>query len=415
MHEYINNRGYRALLNSSLLSGIGDSLYNIVFVVYAGSLPFKTLAVSLASMAGIIPALLEIITGYFADLSDHKLYGMVAVRLVQTTLFVLLAGLITMHPSLWLFLALLGINIVSDTIGQLANGLQLPLLKRLIPGDAMNEAMGFTSASHTTVQVIFQGVGASIIVLLSYNYSLLGLINAATFMLAAIALLRRHGLLTAAEPGHSPQHADRPPMLTSIADTLKYLAHDNFMRTTIILAAMCNFFGPAIEGLINLTLLSVPALRVWNYGSSVALFSISMSLGSALGAFFAHDPLRHVHYFPLLFIAVFVQTSTAVMMIARTNVFLIAAATFCTSYLIGKSNARFAAFFVRAIPEGMLAKVSGATSMAVMLMAPLGQLVFITVANLANVTTSWVLYAGGTAMLMIYILISIHNLHEAPI
>lgn len=30
MHEYLTNRGYRAILNASLLSGIGDSLYNIV-------------------------------------------------------------------------------------------------------------------------------------------------------------------------------------------------------------------------------------------------------------------------------------------------------------------------------------------------------------------------------------------------
>ncbi|WP_321384565.1 hypothetical protein [uncultured Enterococcus sp.] len=33
MNEYLTNKGYRALINAALLNGIGNSLFNIVFVI----------------------------------------------------------------------------------------------------------------------------------------------------------------------------------------------------------------------------------------------------------------------------------------------------------------------------------------------------------------------------------------------
>ena len=72
MHEYMNNHGYRAILNASLLSGIGDSLYNIVFIIYAATMPFKSLAVTLAAMATSLPTMLSMITGSLADRTQAK-------------------------------------------------------------------------------------------------------------------------------------------------------------------------------------------------------------------------------------------------------------------------------------------------------------------------------------------------------
>ena len=67
MKVYLKNSGYRALINSTVLSGIGDSLYNIVFIIYAASVPNKSLAVSLASFATLLPSLLSVVTGSLAD------------------------------------------------------------------------------------------------------------------------------------------------------------------------------------------------------------------------------------------------------------------------------------------------------------------------------------------------------------
>ncbi|MFR3286969.1 MAG: MFS transporter, partial [Enterococcus casseliflavus] len=197
MKEYQQNNGYRALVNAALLSGIGMSLFNIVFVVYASTLPFNALAVSLASMALLVPDLLRILTGYLADRTKNKVQWMISSRLLQGVLFVALAFLIQLPPSLWSFFLLLGINIVSDCLGAYCSGLQLPYVRRLVPADALDSAMGFQMACQTTVQIVFQGIGAWGIILLNNNFAAFGLINAVTFFLAAIVIFWNRSLFYA--------------------------------------------------------------------------------------------------------------------------------------------------------------------------------------------------------------------------
>ena len=151
MHEYLTNRGYRAILNASLLSGIGDSLYNIVFIIYAATMPFKSLAVTLAAMATSVPTMLSLLTGSLADRTHAKTRHMVATRLGQMLLFLSLAVMILLPASFPLFLSLLLINIVSDSLGQYGNGLTLPLLHRLIPAKELNTALSFQSATSSKI------------------------------------------------------------------------------------------------------------------------------------------------------------------------------------------------------------------------------------------------------------------------
>ncbi len=80
-----------------------------------------------------------------------------------------LAFLIQLPPSLWSFFLLLGINIVSDCLGAYCSGLQLPYVRRLVPADTLDSAMGFQMACQTTVQIVFQGIGAWGIILLNNN------------------------------------------------------------------------------------------------------------------------------------------------------------------------------------------------------------------------------------------------------
>ncbi len=100
MHEYRTNRAYRALLNNAIANGIGSSLFNIVFIIYASTMPFKTLAVSLASMATFIPAILSLLTGYWADRAHQHTRAMIVTRLTQTLLFVGLSLLILLPGNM---------------------------------------------------------------------------------------------------------------------------------------------------------------------------------------------------------------------------------------------------------------------------------------------------------------------------
>ena len=394
LHELIVNRGYRSLILQDFFSGIGDSLYNIVFVVYASSLPFKTLAVSLASLAGIIPSLLEIVTGYYADRSRKKVRPMIGVRGVQTCLFVLLAIIIRQRPSIALFLLLLAINIASDTIGQFANGLQLPILKHLVSSDAMDEATGLANASHTTIQIVFQGVGATLIVLLSYNYSLFGLINALTFLMAALVLALNVKALSI-PIRTSDNGAQNLSLFKSVIASLKFLITERGLFYAIILAAIFNFFGSAVDGLVNLTLLTDKPLIILTYGISVAIFSAASSVGSVLGAFFANDVFRHFKFFSIMLLSTIFLFLVGLVFLWGNNAWLCVCAMFGLGYFLGKNNARLYSFIVKSIPDGMLGRVSGAISMLMLVTGPLGQVVFIGLANTVDTNASWMVFVTG--------------------
>lgn len=156
MKEYRYNTGFRALTNAALLDGMGNALYNIVFIVYASTLSFRVLAVSLASVATFIPSLLQAYTGFLADQTQNKTRWLLWSRLLQGGLFVLLAICIALPESIPLFLGLLLINIGSDCLGQYGSGLQLPFVSRMVTTEHLEGAIGFQTASGTFFQIIFQ-------------------------------------------------------------------------------------------------------------------------------------------------------------------------------------------------------------------------------------------------------------------
>ena len=128
MKEYLKNKAYRDLINAAVLNGIGNSLFNIVFVIYASQITPQKLAVSIASITMFIPSLLQIVMGYAADQTKAKVKLLLWTRLVQAILFVGLAGLVLLPNTFGLFLVLLVINVAADWLGCYAGVVELPLL-----------------------------------------------------------------------------------------------------------------------------------------------------------------------------------------------------------------------------------------------------------------------------------------------
>lgn len=391
MHEYLTNRGYRAILNASLLSGIGDSLYNIVFIIYAATMPFKSLAVTLAAMATSVPTMLSLLTGSLADRTHAKTRHMVATRLGQMLLFLSLAVMILLPASFPLFLSLLLINIVSDSLGQYGNGLTLPLLHRLIPAKELNTALSFQSATSSTVQLVFQGLGASLIVLLNHNYALFGLLNALTFLLAAVTLVFRKKQLKQAEPPVTTGKSQ--PVIGNIRAVLKFLAGNQFLFAVILFAMLVNTLGSSVDGLMNITLVQEPDLWLRDFGTTVAIINVVFSVGLIFGALFAKDGLQRLSTFKLL----------SLLMAAIVGL----SSSFVTAYLMGKINPRLATVMMRQVPEQQMGTTAGVVNLAALIGMPVGQVIFFTIANLASAHVSWIVMAGlATGLFLVLIWMS---------
>lgn len=403
MHEYLTNRGYRAILNASLLSGIGDSLYNIVFIIYAATMPFKSLAVTLAAMATSVPTMLSLLTGSLADRTHAKTRHMVATRLGQMLLFLSLAVMILLPASFPLFLSLLLINIVSDSLGQYGNGLTLPLLHRLIPAKELNTALSFQSATSSTVQLVFQGLGASLIVLLNHNYALFGLLNALTFLLAAMTLVFRKKQLKQAEPPVTTGKSQ--PVIGNIRAVLKFLAGNQFLFAVILFAMLVNTLGSSVDGLMNITLVQEPDLWLRDFGTTVAIINVVFSVGLIFGALFAKDGLQRLSTFKLLSLLMAAILGLSSSFFLLHSIVAALGFSFVTAYLMGKINPRLATVMMRQVPEQQMGTTAGVVNLAALIGMPVGQVIFFTIANLASAHVSWIVMAGlatGLSLVLIW-------------
>ncbi|WP_423493277.1 MFS transporter [Lacticaseibacillus paracasei] len=405
MHEYLTNRGYRAILNASLLSGIGDSLYNIVFIIYAATMLFKSLAVTLAAMATSVPTMLSLLTGSLADRTHAKTRHMVATRLGQMLLFLSLAVMILLPASFPLFLSLLLINIVSDSLGQYGNGLTLPLLHRLNPAKELNTALSFRSATSSTVQLVFQGLGASLIVLLNHNYALFGLLNALTFLLAAMTLVFRKKQLKQAEPPVTTGKSQ--PVIGSIRAVLKFLAGNQFLFAVILFAMLVNTLGSSVDGLMNITLVQEPDLWLRDFGTTVAIINVVFSVGLIFGALFAKDGLQRLSTFKLLSLLMAAIVGLSSSFFLLHSIVAALGFSFVTAYLMGKINPRLATVMMRQVPEQQMGTTAGVVSLAALIGMPVGQVIFFTIANLASAHVSWIVMAGlATGLFLVLIWMS---------
>lgn len=120
--------------------------------------------------------------------------------------------------------------------------------------------MGLYTASNTTIQLIFQAIGATLIVGFNYNYPLFGLINAVTFSLAGLIIFAHRQQLQVAESQIKSLNTDNAESNSSIKNSFNLLTRKKRLLIIIILAVGINFLGAAMIPLINVSLLKYKAL-----------------------------------------------------------------------------------------------------------------------------------------------------------
>lgn len=419
MNEYLKNKPYRALINADVLSGIGDSLFNIVFIIYASTVPNHKLAVSLASIATVFPALLSVITGTFADRTKRKTHAMILTRTFQGLLFVVLSVLIGFQKSMPLFIILLLINIISDTAGTYGTGLSYPLLGRIVKPEHLDSAMGLVSASSTMVQIVFEGLGAVLIVALSYKYWLFGVINAISFLLAASSIFFSRKDLMAAErkndqleDAETAQEDGSQDFKSSLKEALAFIVQNNFLLIFIIFAAVINFFGASMSGLINVSLLSYKELYLGNYGNSVAILNIVFSVGIILGSLLMNDLLKNMKMFGLLSLCNAFLALLGIGFIWHKSLIVVACFYFLSGYMAGKINPKLSSMIIQIVPGDKIGAINGFVQMVCLLAAPVGQVLFLTLANTVSVTLSWEIFTGCAALAVVASLVLLFKVKQ---
>mgnify|MGYP004465585707 CR=1 FL=1 len=311
-----------------------------------------------------------------------------------------------------MFLILLLINIVSDVLGQYSNGLGMPLIKHAVSDTELPNALALNQAANTTVQIVFQMLGASLLVLLVNNYALFGLMNAASFAVGAVILLRNQKVLkrveqTTHQAQPNPATAANHPtsFFQSAGATLRYIHQQQLLFIVLISGIFINLLGTTCESLLTVSFLQKQALWVGTYGQTVAIISVTGGIAMVVGALWTRDFLEHSRILTLLVLAVVTLVFTGLTVLWGRSFWLIIAAEFASGYLDGKLNPRFSALIMQSIDEDHLAQASGVMNMVTLVAAPIGQALFLGILGVTGVTTTWAVFTAASTVLLIAMII----------
>lgn len=404
MQELLKNKPFVTMVLASLLNTVGGELFNIVFIVYAQTMPFAGLAVSIASMAWVAPALTAILTGYLADRTVHKTRMQVVIKLIQVCIYLAMAMTIGRSKSLPVFLLLVAMDMASSMLEGYAGSLWMPVLKHLVLPSQLHQATSITSAASSVAAVISAGGGAVLIAILGNRFAMFALINALTFLLAGILVAVGYREFARAEVSVNGSPVGKHVGLaSSLHVTLGEFRHSAFLVLMVGFGCMVNLLGTALQPLLNLGLISMPEVWWGSYGTTIAAVNGISSLGLILGALLAADPLRRLPMAHLLTGVMAAAAIVGVNLVWLRIPALLFLPLLAMNYLLGKINPRFMTMLISTVAEDHLAATMGVVQTVMMIGAPLGQMIFLTLGNLIGIPITMSIYAGLTGLLALAI------------
>lgn len=181
MISLLRNRSYRLLWFSQVVSLLGDGITRLLVLYLASKLTSNPMIFSFILIAGYLPGMLGgAFVGPIVDRYDKKKI-MVFSDLYR---FVIVLLMISAQSSLSWLLVLIFLQGVGNLFFEPA---KTALIPSLIKKEFIPEAVAFSQSTFMVMAIIAPSIGG--ILLLSKQYSLIFLLDAATFMISGLILL----------------------------------------------------------------------------------------------------------------------------------------------------------------------------------------------------------------------------------
>jgi MFS family permease len=201
MLAIFRQRNFALLWFAGLISLAGDWTLIIALPIYVYQLTGSTLATSLMLMVGIVPRLLfGSVAGVFVDRWDRKRTMVLANLLMAAGLLPLLA--VRSADQLWLIYI---VAFVESTIAQFFGPAENALLPRLVSEEHLVSANSLNSLNNNLARLIGPALGGTAAALI--GLSGVALLDAGSFLVAALLIALITGRHTAAQDSHPPAGA----------------------------------------------------------------------------------------------------------------------------------------------------------------------------------------------------------------
>lgn len=392
MNVFVKNKVYRIVTLSRMLQSFGSYLYNLVFVIYAASLPESSFAVFLANMVTMVPALFTFWIGIKADQTRNKTSWMIAVGFIQAVLFSLVAFFMT-NKTFLVFSFLCLLNITSDLLSDYASGLRLPILQKNIEKEDLFAAYSFSQFTSYFCSIAGQSFGVWLLSLSNNNFSFVAIINAVSFLLASLILLFNKKKLTH-EPvvvsmnSHSVVQQFKE-MYQNMDVVFKDSTNASFIK--IVASILCiNALGGAVGSIYNFYFMqqSLPNL---SYGQSLLVVQIVLLAGAILGSLTPNDPIAKKSLPEILVLnSVLFVTLGVVNALSLSPLFGIGV-LFFAAYIMGKGVPKLDALLMEKLPSDILAQSNNFLGMTFTLSLPVSTFLFSSL-GVYSIQITWLVF-----------------------
>ena len=413
MKLLLRNQAYRVLSLSRFFNAFGASIFNLVFVVYASTLPEASVAVAVANVVMMLPTLFTVFVGIRADYTRDKVKWMTYVGLFQAVLF-FLAALVVQQASFFAFSTLCLINVISDVASDFAGGLRMPLVKEKVAESDLMEAYSFSQFITYISAIGGQAFGVWLLGVSTQNFSLVAGINAIFFLVSALILF-----LGRAELSLSTPFADSKSMKNeklSIKD--QFLTIYRNLRLVFLQSGQKNFgfmlfaillinaLGGALGGIYNIFLLN-HSLLDFSYKDALFILQLITLLAVIISSLTGNDYFGK-QSLPRLMMWVTLGASLVGLSNLLNQVLLGMFFVFFTMYISGKISPKISALLMKNLAPEVLSRTSNFLGLLFTLSIPVGTACFSLVA-VWDIQLTWALFVGFSLLAILLASLNLKN------
>lgn len=393
------NKTFASLLSSSIFSMLGTSLFNIVFLIYASSMPHPKMMISLAELCLLLPIIFAAYTGFLADRTKNKANFMIRASWIQAVLFFLLIFL--MMEKNWIsFWSIAGVKILTDLITSYKSGLRAPILQNNLSAEEIQPAFGQIQGLSSIIEIIGQPLGVTILALSHQSFSLVVLINGILYLLSGFFLLIFRKKLTFKTVNFDEKFKfNIKESFSQIRDVFTVNSSSKFLVLVFSLVFI-NFILAGIGPLTSLAMLKFNPFSV-NYGIAIMIFNVVLMLGMLAGSFIMGDKLKDWEL-PKLMIATFLMIALFAALVTHFGlislIFL-----FSLAYISAKASPKVNRLILENVSSENLGKIGGGITTIFTFSVPFGGAIFVFFANLIGIALTF--YIISILSLLVFLIL----------
>lgn len=394
MNLFLKNRVFRWLTISDFLNNSGASIYNIVFIIFAATLPNPKFMVFVANAIMLIPIFFQISVGIKADKTEKKVKWTISLGFIQAFLFILVA-LLQRNRSYLAFSAVCFINIISDIFSNFERGLKMPIIQKNVSEDGMMSAFSFKQFITYISSLLGQILGVWLLTASYQNFSLVAIVNAITFLLSVFALIvirkeMSFEFISAVSKDNKSSLISK--MKAILSNTKQIFGKEGTTGFARILSCiiLINVLGSAILPIFNIVLLDKPIFNL-QFGTSVLILQSSYIFGVIISSLLPNDVFSKFSLTTLISLVSTILIFFSMINILQFPPLMSTIFIAFIGYVIGKINPKLSSQLLNALAPEVLAQTGAFLDTLFMLSIPVGTVIF-TSLTLWHVKISWCIF-----------------------